>query len=91
MSSSNDDSHEYDQRLVGSDGEKSNDKGDKDNFIVAMAPPAKKAKNHCCVVPRKVQKIVESNKDDYWVYDDDETLYIKMAKLLCNGDPLAVE
>jgi hypothetical protein len=56
-----------------------------------MAPPAKKAKTHRRVIPRKVRKIIESNEDDYGVYDNDKTLFTKAAKLLGDGDPLAVE
>ncbi len=74
---------------VGSNGEKSGNEGDKDNFIVAMAPPAKKAKTHRHVIPRKMRKIVESNKDDE--DDKDAVIFAKATKILGNGDPLALD
>jgi hypothetical protein len=78
--------------MVASNNNRSNSKGEHDMFAVAMAPPAIKAKTHHHVIPHKVQRNIKSNKDDYGVYDNDnEALFTKVAKLLDNGDPMAVE
>ena len=85
---SNNDSRDDDQRSVGS--KKRDDEGGEDNFVVAMASPAKKTKTHRLVVPRKVWNFAEANEDDYGFYNDVETLLTEGTKLLGNGDPLAV-
>ena len=52
----------------------------------------KKPKTRRHIIPHKVKKIIESDMDNYGVYDDDdETLFTKAAKLLSDRDPLAVE
>jgi hypothetical protein len=70
--------------MVASADGKSKD-NDKDNFAVAMAPPSKKAKTTCCIVPRKARKVVKSN-------DKDTALFAKLERLLADkgGDPLAI-
>jgi hypothetical protein len=49
--SSDDKSHNNDKKTVASGKEKSKDNDEHDNFAMAMAPPAKKAKTTRCVVP----------------------------------------
>ncbi len=78
--------------MIASNNNRSNSEGKHDTVAVTMAPPAKKAKMYCHIVPQKVQTIVKSNEDNYGVYNDDnETLFTKAAMLLNNGDPLAIE
>jgi hypothetical protein len=55
-----------------------------------MAPPTKKNIHHGGVLC-KAWEVIESDKDDYEIYDDDETIFTKAAKLLGDRDLLAIE
>jgi hypothetical protein len=59
--SSDDESRDNDKKTVASEEEKSEDDNKHDNFAVAMAPPAKKARMTRRVVFRKPRKVVESD------------------------------
>jgi hypothetical protein len=53
--------------------------------------PHKKTKFHCGGVPHKAREVVKSDKDNYKIYNNNETIFAKAAKLLGNRDPLAIE
>ncbi len=82
---------------IASEGEASSRDGDdrednKDNFAVAMASPAKRAKKSAGgAVPRKTRKVIESNDDKDNAIDDDDALLAKMGELLKGNDPLAFD
>jgi hypothetical protein len=86
----NDDEHD----TIASEGEASSRDGDdrdndEDNFAVAMAPPAKRAKKSAgSAVPRKTRKVIESDEDKDSAIDDDDALLAKMGELLKGNDPL---
>jgi hypothetical protein len=73
--SSDDESRNNDEKTVASGKEKSKDNNEHDNFAMAMAPPAKKAKTTRRVVPRKLRKVTESN-------DNFDAFLAKTASLL---------
>jgi hypothetical protein len=75
--SSNDESRINDKKTVARGEEKSKDDDEHDNFAMAMAPPAKKAKTTRCVVPRKPRKVIESD-------DNFDAFLAKRASLLGN-------
>ncbi len=75
--SSNDKSRNKDKKTVASGEEKSKDDDEHDNFAMAMAPPAKKAKMTRRIVPQKPCKVVESN-------DNFDAFLAKTASLLGN-------
>jgi hypothetical protein len=83
--SSDDKSHDNGKKTVASEEEKSKEDNEHDNFAMAMAPPAKKAKTTRCVISRKPRKVVESG-------DDFDAFLAEMASLLgnCGNDPLAI-
>jgi hypothetical protein len=83
--SSDDESCDNDEKIVASEEEKSEDDDEHDNFAVAMAPPAKKAKTTRHVVSQKPCKVVES-------VDNFDAFLAKTASLLGNhgDDPLAI-
>jgi hypothetical protein len=68
------------------------DDRDEDNFAVAMAPPAKRAKKSAGgAIPRKTRKVIESDDDEDNAIDDDDALLAKMGELLKGNDPLALD
>jgi hypothetical protein len=71
----------------------SDDRDDnEDNFAVAMAPPAKRAKKSTGgAVPRKTRKVIKSNDNKDNAINNDDALLAEMGELLKENDPLAFD
>ncbi len=88
-----DDEHD----TVASEGEASSRDGndrddDEDNFAVAMAPPAKRAKKSAGgAVLRMTRKVIESDDNEDNAIIDDNALLAEMGELLKGNDPLAFD
>ena len=71
----------------------SRDGDNEDNYAVAMAPPAKRAKTHGDgSVPRRVRKVIAESNDDNEA-DDNGAFMEEMGELLKEGNdnPLAID